>query len=212
MRAVAALAVDADANLVGAGQNSAVANADGARVQLGRDMQRGHRVDLIEINLRVVQKQLRALENLLRRLDEEVDRAGELILHLAQNLGGAHVDGAVDVVPAGVHHAGHFAAGRHILRFLNGQRVDVAAENDRGAVSGLCAFQLKEEAGFADPLEAVILDVLLDVIFQQRTGVVLVHAQFGVFVDIFADSGDFRRDFRDFLSDVYHNIIPRLSG
>ena len=141
MGTVAALAVDADADAVGAGQDGSVPHADGACVQLCRDMQRCHGVDLVKVDLRVVQKQLGALQDLFCRLDEEIDGAGELIFHLAQDLGSTHIDGAVHIVAAGVHHAGHLAAGRHVLILLNRQRVDIAAEHDRGAVAGLCALQ-----------------------------------------------------------------------
>ena len=45
----------------------------------------------------------------LGRLEDELDAAGQLVLHAGQHFGGGHQDGGMGVVAAGVHHV-HFLA------------------------------------------------------------------------------------------------------
>ena len=209
---MAALAVDADVDLVCTGKDRTVAHADGPGVQLCRNMQCSNGIDLVKIDIRVVQEQLRAFHDFFRRLDEEIDGAGELVLHLTQDLCGTHIDRTMDVMAAGVHDTGHFAAGRHARIFLNGQSVDVAAEHDGRAIAGFGALQFKEQSGLAYPLETVVSDVFLYIVFQQSAGVVLLQAQLRILVDMNTHPCDLRRDLFHFLSDIYHNIIPQSYG
>ena len=67
---------------------------------------------------------------LLRRLEEHLDRAGELVLAIGQDTGDAEQHGRVGVVAAGVHLAVDLRAIRHVVLFVDRQRVHIGPEED----------------------------------------------------------------------------------
>jgi hypothetical protein len=89
----------------------------------------------------------------LRRLEHELDGAGQLLAHAGQDLGRAHQDGDVRIVPAGVHHAHLLAvvhrlgarAEGHLHLFRDRQGIHVRAQ--RHHWPGLAALEQADHAG-----------------------------------------------------------------
>ncbi len=192
--------------LIGAGQDGPIPHPNGPGFNLRGAVEGGDSINLVKVNLRVVQEELGPLENLLGGLDEEIKGAGELVLAFAEDGSGPHVDGAVDIMAAGVHHTGDLGAGGHGGVLLDGQGVNIPPEDDGAAGAGLGALNLKEKASLPHPFQAVVSHILLDVLLQQRAGVVLLHAQLRIFVDVVAHGGDLRGDLLHRFADVDHGV------
>ena len=72
---------------------------------------------------------------LLRRLEDEVDRAGKSrVCH--KGLGGTQQHGGVPVMAAGVHAPWRLRSVRPPGRFLDGKRVHVGAETNGAVAAG----------------------------------------------------------------------------
>ena len=133
------------------------------------------------------------------RLEEEFDRAGDLVAHAGQDFRHAEEDGHVRVVPAGVHHADflpvvgrlHRRLERHVDLLDHRQRVHVRAQ--RHYASRLAALEDADYAGVRDGrlhLDAERFEAIGD----QLRGAELAVAELGMLVDVAAALDDLRLD------------------
>ena len=136
---------------------------------------------------------LAAAHGLLRRLEEELDRAGKLLLHLLAETAQAEKDGGVNIVAAGVHDAVVERAVVPALVLLERKRVDVAP--DAHHIAGLFAPDDGQNAGVGAGLvlDAPGVQVGADAFLR----LLLVSAQLGVPVQIPADGDHFIGDLVD---------------
>ena len=120
----------------------------------------------------------------LARLEEQADFTGWAVGQLVEHLGDAQQHGGMGIVPAGVHQAGCARFIRHIVRFLNRQRIHIGADADRRAPFA----DARHHAGFSHA------DFNLDAHFAQRIRhqprrPLLLEAELGMHVNI-APPGD----------------------
>jgi hypothetical protein len=135
---------------------------------------------------------------LLGGLEDQRDAARDALAHSREQLGHAHEDGRVRVVPAGVHHAAveavplraHGALEGDVDLFGDGKRVHVGAQ--RHGRSGLAALEDADHAGMRDLLahdvEAERAQVLGDDLRRAQFPV----AELGILVEVAPPGDDLR--------------------
>jgi len=135
----------------------------------------------------------------LRRLEQEFHRARNLRLHRREHLGGAHQDGDVHVVTAGVHDSHilavvfgpHGGSERNGRRLLDGKRIHVCTKrHDR---TGLATAQDADDAVAADAglhFEPQRSQMIRDQLRRAR----FLEGQLRVRMDVVAPCGQLRRD------------------
>ena len=121
-----------------------------------------------------------ALALLLRRLEEEQDIARKLLPAAAQGHGCAQKGSSVEIMTAGMHHIGELGADLMIIRFLNGQCVDIRPEGDGGA--RLSTPEQGDDTGFG-LLRGQLQGELTQLLTQKAGGFVFPGADFRVPVD-----------------------------
>ena len=94
-------------------------------------MQPDHRVHLGIIQRALLDHLAGSGGALLGGLEGEDDVAAQLVASLGEDFGEGQCDGDVAVVAAGVHHAGSLRAILGVADLLDGQRVDVGANQQR---------------------------------------------------------------------------------
>jgi hypothetical protein len=138
---------------------------------------------------------LRPPLTLLRRLEQEAHGSREL--PPGENAGGGRAHGHVAVVAAGVHHPGGAGGVRHLVLLLDGQAVEVDAEED--GPSRVPAGR-DHHPGAPDP-DAHAQPASLEVLEDPGRGARLLEGQLGVGVQVAAERdhlcaqiGHLRRD------------------
>ena len=139
--------VHLDAEMVDGGVVQTRLEADRAGSQIVRGMQAEHALRAVQHARR--DKRLCALPDLLCRLKHQPHLAPEGVLVLREDLRAAEQAGRVRIMAAGVHDAGILRAVRAFMRLLDGERVDVRAQDD-GSAALLFAAQRAEHAGLPD--------------------------------------------------------------
>ena len=130
-----------------------------------------------------------ALAGLLTRLEQNLDRAGELVTVLGEPEGGTEQTGHVQVVAAAVHHA--FIDGAELQSgvFHDGQAVDVGAQPDTRPGTGLA---LNEPHNTS--LQRVVQDldaVRLELVGQIDAGAEFTETTLRMGVQVVADGDEF---------------------
>ena len=171
-------------HVVGGGVALTVADADSSGLEPRIDVEPEDRLDARLVERAFLDHHLGAAHGLLRRLEEELDGAGEVAAPLGEEARGAEQDRGVDVVAAGVHLARHLRAVGHVLAVLERQRVDVGAQRDARSRPG--ALDGAEHAGLRDAV-AVGNAELVEQRLHARGGAVLLEAELGVAMEIAAD-------------------------
>ena len=177
--AVAALAVDDDVILLAAGHGDAAVGHQhhaGGQGHPRDHMEHDRRIDLRVFQQAVGQHIRRALEDLLRGLEFQLDGAFQLVLMLLEELGRAQHHGRVHIVAAAVHLAGHLGSEVHTGLLLNGQRVHIAPQQD--GLAGALAARQRDDTGLAAVLRSI--PHLGQRLFHQRTGLWQVEAHLRV--------------------------------
>ena len=90
-----------------------------------------------------------AVADLLALLEAEVDLAGELLLVLGEDPGGAEQHGGVGVVAAGVHAAVNLRLEGHIGLLMHRQGIDVPAHGD--GLARAAGVDQADHIGLGDP-------------------------------------------------------------
>ncbi|GBD17155.1 hypothetical protein HRbin26_02069 [bacterium HR26] len=112
------------------------------------DVQRHRGIDRWIFQHAVVDHRQRAAGPLLGRLEHQLDRTGEVLAQPVEHLGYPEQDRGVDIVPAGVHHAGASRAVGSLVLLLDRQRVHIRAQEQRLARPLLAANQ-RDDPGTA---------------------------------------------------------------
>ena len=135
-----------------------------AQRQIRHHMQAVYAVDMRIFHRACLDHRLRAAVGFLRRLEQELHRAAQLIAHAHEYLRRAQQDRRVRVVSAGMHHARMLRAEGTALRLLDGQRVHIRAQGDHLAgqraldqADHPCALRL---IGHADLIQRIHDDLL----------------------------------------------------
>ena len=194
---------DGDAEGVGAGHRRAGAIADHAGVQMRRDVQAEDRARRRVLERALGDHQLRAAflargRQLLGRLEDELDRAGEAVAQAGENARHAHQDRDVGVVAAGMHDADrlavpgrlHLRRERHVGAFGDRQAVHVGTQRHHRA--GPRALEQADDAGVGDLGADLVEAELAQVRGDDARGAELAVAELGVGVQI-ASPGDHLR-------------------
>ena len=186
--AVARFAEDLNFEVVGGGGEGALAEADDACGDGGKDVNAEDGGDIL--HNAVFDHPFGTLGGFFGGLEEEAGGTGEGEVggldEFGEDDGGAEADGGVGIVTAGVHDAGAFGGAGDVGFFENGQGVHVGADGEDIFIRAALALEFGDDAGFADHflnLEAVGGEDAGDV----GGGFVFLAAEFGVGVDVTAD-------------------------
>ena len=203
--AVGLQALDMDLEVVHGGHAVAAVHADIGGVQRAPDVQAEDGVHTVQhAVLHIV---LRAVADLLGRLEDELHlAAGQLILHVTEDLGRAQEHGHVVVMAAGVHDAVVLGGKGQAGALLHGQGVDVGTEHD--GLAGAAGVQRGDETGVVR--EGLDLQAHgLHVLDQGLGGLNLLEAQLRVLVVVSASLDDIRGVLLRKCSDVhFYSPLP----
>ena len=131
-------------------------------------------------------------------LEDEHEGARDVLAHSGEHRGHAVLHRGVDVMSAGVHHAdllsvvsgAHFRRERQIGVLGDGQGVHVGAH--RHHRSRLPALQDPDHAGVGDPFAHLVEPEFPEVFRHHPRGLELAVPEFGMLVDVLAESDRFR--------------------
>ena len=178
--AVGGNTVNGEGEAVAAGHAAAGLEVDVRRLQAAPDVLAHDSVHALQ-DLALFHVPHHAAGSLLGGLEEQADlAAGESVLVLHQDLGGAQERGDVTVVAAGVHHA-LVDAGKVVAGLLgNGKGVDIGAQQN--GLAGLAGIEIGVASGLiaeADHIIAHLLQLLLDLV----GGLEFLPAELGMLVE-----------------------------
>jgi gamma-glutamyltranspeptidase/glutathione hydrolase len=202
-RRVAALADDLDLEDVRAGGERPLLQADRPGLQVGVGVESDDRLDPLH-GVPADHVERAAGDDLLRRLEDEPDAAGEAVPEPVADDRHPGEDGDVEVVPAAVHDVGHPRGPGDVLLVVDADPVELAPHRDER--SPLPAAHVGEEpgavvpAGDADPL---LLEELRDV----GRGVVLLAAQLRVAVEVPPEGGEHLLQLAGKLADRFREVF-----
>ena len=136
-------------------------------------------------------QELSATHRLLRRLEQELHRSGQLPAQASKDPGGAQQDGGVHIMAAGVHLARDPRLVGHVLGILDRQAVEVRAQRHRDPFRG--ARDRPQHSGAADAV--LVFDAqLVEDRLHSPGGAVLLQPELRMAVQIPADLHHPRQD------------------
>jgi len=132
-RTVAARATDQDADLVGVGEERPIANADQANVEVVPEVKAEDGVGGGLTKDAIIEHRWRTAGDLLGRLKDKEDVAGERCALATQQPSNRQEDRDVAIVATGVHHPSVPRGVGNLVLFLDRQGVDVGPERDQAS-------------------------------------------------------------------------------
>ena len=144
-------------------------------------------------------------------LEDEQDRARDVLAHSGEHRGHAVLDRGVDVVTAGVHHpdllvvVGGAHRGREREIGVLGDRQGVHVGAHRHDRSGLPALQDADDAGVRDPLAHLVEAKFAEMFGHHPRRLELAVSEFGELVDVLPEGDRFLLEPGDGLLDA---VVP----
>ena len=187
------LAQDVDDDAIGRGHHRARAHAHRAHRQGGIHVDADDGVHIVHHAL--LHHQLGAAvpiaaDDLFCRLEDELDPARDLILHLLEQHGRAQKHGGVRIMPAGVHHARSPGFVGNVVLLIDGQRVHIRAQGDGGAVAPA---QIADHAG-AGRLGLMGDAQIVQGLGHERAGLIFLKGKLGPLVQMTTDAFEFGKE------------------